>query len=158
MIRPAKIEDALGILTAHHSAVHTTAAKDYPIETLEVWSSSVTPERVARYLQNSLPNETTVVAEVEGEISGFGAIVETLNQLRAVYVSAEFAGLGVGSKILARLEQMAIKRGCAELSMHSSVTAAEFYHRHGYEELERSSHSLRPDIKMASVKMRKSLV
>jgi len=156
-VRFAKSEDARGILEAHYSAVHQTAAKDYPREILRVWSTPVTTERIDQYLRNALRHETTVVAEVDGRIAGFGAIVESNNELRAVYVAAGFGNQGVGSALLRELERLAKDRGCPALQMDSSLTAAPFYLHHGYEELGRADHTLSSGDKMASVRMRKAL-
>ncbi|MGH8180876.1 MAG: GNAT family N-acetyltransferase [Steroidobacteraceae bacterium] len=156
-IRMASRKDASGILEAHYSAVHETAAKDYSAEICGEWSAPVTPERIRRYLEESFPSETAVVAEVGGVIAGFGAIVERGNELRAVYVAARFAGRGIGSALLKELERLAKERGCTELHMDSSVTAAAFYQRNGYQVLEHAEHSLKSGHRMACVRMRKSI-
>lgn len=157
-IRYAKREDAEGILNAHYSAVHQTASKDYPSEITSEWSPTVTKERIKRYLERSLPNETTLVALVDNTIAGFGAIVESTDELRAVYVNAEFSSIGVGSRLLGELEKIAVERGCKELRMDPSLTAAPFYRRFGYIEVERGQHTLRSGKKMACVKMFKPLI
>jgi GNAT superfamily N-acetyltransferase len=156
-VRLAMHEDAQGILEAHYSAVHETAAKDYPLEIRRGWATPVTPERIDHYLRNALPNETTLVAEVDGRIAGFGVIIESINELRAVYVAAEFGKQGVGSVLLRELETLAKERGCEELHMDSSLTAAPFYRRQGYEDLGRSEHTLSTGHKMACVRMRKAI-
>jgi putative acetyltransferase len=156
-VRSARIEDARGILEAHHSAVHETAARDYALEIRRSWSPPVTPTRIDDYSRNALPNETTVVADVDGRIAGFGVIIESANELRAVYVAAEFGRRGVGSALLRELERLAKQSGCTELHMDSSLTAAPFYLHHGYEELARAEHTLGSGSTMACVRMRKTL-
>jgi putative acetyltransferase len=156
-VRSAKSEDARGILEAHHSAVHETAARDYAAEIINLWGPPVTVERVASYAKDALPNETTVVTEVDGRIAGFGVIIESDNELRAVYVSAEFGNQGVGSALLRELERLAKEGGCRELHMDSSLTAAPFYLHRGYEELGSADHTLSTGEKMACVRMRKVL-
>lgn len=112
IVRRARIEDAQGILEAHYSAVHETAAGDYPREVRDAWSMQVTAERIDQYLKRGLRNKTTVVAEVDGEIAGFGAIAESNSELRAVYVSAMFGRQGIGSAVLRELSdaKMACKK------------------------------------------------
>lgn len=156
-VRFAKSEDARGILEAHYSAVHETAANDYPLEIRRAWATPVTLKRIDQYLRNALPHETTVVADLNGKIAGFGVIIESNNELRAVYVSAEFGDGGIGSALLRELERLAKERGCRELHMDSSLTAAPFYMHRGYEELERADHTLSGGEKMACVRMRKVL-
>jgi GNAT superfamily N-acetyltransferase len=156
-VRTARIEDARGILEAHYSAVHETAAGDYPLEVRRAWAMPVTLERIDRYSKHALSNETTVVAEVDGRIAGFGVIVEAESELRAVYVAAEFGRRGLGSALLRELERIAKERGCRELRMDSSLTAAPFYASHGYEETGRGEHLLSSGEEMACVRMRKVL-
>lgn len=156
-VRFAKSEDAGGILKAHYSAVHATAAKDYPPEVLRAWSTPITDERVERYRRQALPNETTLVAEVDGVIAGFGVIIEANNELRALYVADRFGKQGVGTTLLRELERLAKQRGCTELRMDSSLTAAPFYLRHGYVEQQHGEHTLSTGEKMACVTMRKIL-
>jgi putative acetyltransferase len=156
-VRFAKEKDAKGILKSQFSAIHGTASKDYPLEVLSDWAAPVTQERIQVYVVQSLPRETTLVAEIDGEIAGFGAIVESANELRAVYVSSKFGGLGVGTKLLSELEKIAKEKGCAELQLISSLTAEPFYKHHGYKETGRGQHTLRSGRKMACVKMRKKV-
>ena len=158
IVRTARIEDARGILEARHSAVHETAAKDYPLEIRRSWSPPVTDKRIDQYRRDTLPNETILVAEVHGAIAGFGVIVESNYELRAVYVAAAFGGQGVGSALLRELERLAKEGGCSELRMDSSLTAAPFYKHHGYQETGRAEHALGSGAKMACVRMRKVLV
>jgi putative acetyltransferase len=156
-VRMARIEDARGILEAHYSAVHETAAGAYPLEVRKAWPMPVTPKRIDQYLKHALPNETTVVADVDGRIAGFGSIVAANGELRAVYVAAGFGRRGVGSALLRELERIAKEQGCRELHMDSSLTAAPFYRNRRYQEMERAEHTLSSGAKMACVRMRKVL-
>jgi putative acetyltransferase len=156
-LRVARNDDARGILEAHYSAVHEIASRDYSAEICREWSAPVTAERLQHYMSHSLPHETTIVAEVDGQIAGFGAIVESESELRAVYVSAQFRRRGIGSALLAELERLAKDHGCTELHMDSSTTAAAFYARHQYHVLEHTTHTFRSGGVMACVEMRKTL-
>lgn len=156
-VRFANAADAEGIIQAHHSAVHVTGAQDYPAEILTEWSAPVSQSRVNNYVQKSMPEETTLVAIVDGKVAGFAALVEAKSELRAVYVHADFGGRGVGSALLREIEKVAQAKGCTELRLNSSLTALPFYKRHGYEDLGQGLHTLRSGRTMACVKMRKLL-
>lgn len=158
IIRLARQEDARGILEAHYSAVHVTAAGDYSREVLEAWSPAVDQARIERYLAKSFKEEITYVAEVDGRIAGFGCIVPAENRLGAVYVHAGFGRRRVGEVLLAALEGRARELDCAELAMDSSVTARPFYLRHGYKITQLGRHTLSRGGEMACVRMRKRLV
>lgn len=156
-IRPALAADAEAILRVHHSAVHETAAGDYAPEILAEWSAPVNAARIEAYVNKALPAELTFVAERNGEIAGFGAIVPAANELRAVYVAASHSGAGVGSALLAALEHSAKEAGCPFLEMDSSLTAERFYRRHGFKVLSRGTHPLSTGQEMACVRMKKEL-
>jgi GNAT superfamily N-acetyltransferase len=77
--------------------------------------------------------------------------------LRAVYVSGEFAKLGLGKAILNVIEKRALELGLSKLSMHSSLTAEPFYLKNGYRKLDEITHTLSTGVQMRAVAMTKSL-
>jgi putative acetyltransferase len=158
-IRPAIVADAIAIIDLHFAAVHQTARSFYPPEVLDGWSTQ--PDE-ARYdqIRRSVEKgeELFVVAEDASGVIGFGSIVPTLQELRAVYVHPRAGRRGVGSAILTCLEQLAIDRGVLQLQLDASINAEVFYRRAGYEILERGVHPLRSGREMACVKMKKSLI
>jgi len=153
-LRRATPHDARAILECHHSAVHEIACADYPAPILNEWSPAVTAERVDSYS----PQDTTLVAEIaSGTIVGFGELVASNNELRALYVSAYAGGLGVGSAILKELEHLARAAGCPSLTFNSSITAEPFYLRRGYSIVSRGEHTLSSGGTMACVRLTKQL-
>ena len=79
-----------------------------------------------------------VVAEVKGEIAGFGGIdTNAVEQLKWLYVMPEFQGSGVGTQILKQLEEIGWSRGLSTIRLHAAPGAFLFYQRHGYREMER---------------------
>lgn len=153
-LRRASSHDAKAILECHHSAVHEIACNDYPASILNEWSPPVTTERIDSYR----PQNTTLVAEIaSGTIVGFGELIISNNELRALYVSAYAGGLGVGSAILQELEHLARAAGCPSLTFNSSITAEAFYVRHGYSVVSRGEHTLSSGGTMACVGMTKQL-
>jgi putative acetyltransferase len=158
-IRPATPEDAFLILTAHFTAVHVTAAGDYPFEVLDRWSPVVDMDRTHAFNANP-DGEIRIVAESpDGKgIWGFGVVMPHLNELRACYVYPSAARRGVGTALVAELEKIAKDKGAEYLALDSSLTAEKFYLAQGYKEVERAIHKLRDGTPMACVKMRKELV
>lgn len=162
-IRKATKTDAVGILRAHHAAVRITAAKDYDKDTLEEWSdwSCDTDDRVARLeeqISNNPENTIMLVAEINGNIVGFGEVAPGIQELRAVYVSPGSGRNGIGRALLQELEAVARKQGVSRLWLDSSLTAESFYSSHGYLGDGRGEHQLRSGRKMPCVKMHKDLL
>jgi putative acetyltransferase len=156
-VRPMRPEDAGAGLEVHRAAIHGTAAKDYPQSILQEWGPlPVTVQTVKRFQANP-DNEIRLIAEQDGEIVGFGALVPENNKLRACYVAPRAGRKGVGSALVRELERLARARGLAQLQLESSITAEPFYNALGYEARERGEHTLRSGRRMACVKMRKLL-
>ncbi|UOQ97657.1 GNAT family N-acetyltransferase [Hymenobacter sp. 5317J-9] len=59
-------------------------------------------------------------------------------QLRFMAVAPEAAGAGLGSRIVAYLEQQARAAGLREIILHSRDSAVGFYEKHGYAVVEPS--------------------
>lgn len=151
VIRPAVAADAAAIVAVHHAAVHRSAAAAYPRETLDAWSGPPGEARFRRMRE--------VIAEVEGSrIVGFGEVIPRLEELRSLYVDPDAGGRGVGTRLLAALERLAVERGLARLTLNSSVNAEGFYRRAGYATLERGVHRLGSGHELACVRMVKAMV
>jgi putative acetyltransferase len=157
-VRRATAADAEPIIELHFAAVHQTAAAFYPPEVLDTWSRVPDEGRYQR-MRNAIAkgDELFLVARDASGIVGFGSIVPSLQELRAVYVHPTVGRRGIGSRILIELERLAVDRGVFRLQVDASVNAEAFYLYAGYEIVERSLFRIGGDLEMASVKMSKAL-
>jgi putative acetyltransferase len=155
-IRPATTADAEAIIDLHFAAVHQTAAAFYPTEILDIWSRLPDEARYQR-IRDAIAKgeELFLVAEDGSGVVGFGSIVPSAQELRAVYVHPKVGRTGIGSRILTSLERLAIDRGVSHLQMDASINAESFYRHAGYESVERGVHRLGNGHEMACVKMKK---
>ena len=159
-LRPGHPDDALPILTAQRSAIRQTAASAYSPAIIDEWAPAVIArERVETFQRWIEHGEESIVVATDsaGKIIGFGSIVPTNSELRAVYVDAAYGGQGVGRALLARLEELARQGGLAELRMDASINAVPFYEANGFISLERGEHAMPSGARMACVRMRKVL-
>jgi putative acetyltransferase len=160
-IRSTTPDDAHGILYAYHSAVHVTAARDYPLEVLRAWCPPVEENRVVAKMERlkqvlDVAVISFVAVAENGEILGVGELVPP-DVLGAVYVAAHAGGHGIASALLQVLEVRARELGMQKLRMESSVTAAGFYAHRGFQERERCQHEIAAGIGMTCVRMEKTL-
>jgi putative acetyltransferase len=142
-IRSADETDVVAIRAAHRRSVLEIAANDYPAEVIAEWGadqSSAAVEKHKAAVRSG--NEIVWVAEINGKIEGFSALVPSENELRAVYVTGTAARCGVGRALLQVLEAKAREFGLLKLQMHSSVTARLFYEKCGYKNLGPDVHTL----------------
>jgi putative acetyltransferase len=158
--RPGRPDDALAILAAHRSAVRQSAASAYGPTIIDEWAPAViVTERVETFQRWIERGEELIVVATDsaGEVIGFGSIVPTNSELRAVYVDAAYGGQGVGRALLARLEELARDAGLTELRMDASINAVPFYEANGFISLEPGVHIMSTGARMACVRMRKVL-
>ncbi len=156
IVREMRPEEARRFLEIHHGAVRGIAAKDYPASVVEAWARPITDQVIERFLANR-DQEVRLVAEIDGELVGIGAIVIGNSELRACYVAPNAARRGVGSALVADIERIAREHGLDYLQLESSTTAEPFYSALGYQVESRGELFLSPGVPMAAVKMRKRL-
>jgi putative acetyltransferase len=153
-VREMQPEDARRFLEIHHAAVRGIAAKDYSASVVEAWARPITDQVLERFLANR-DRELRLVAELDGEMVGIGAIVVGNSELRACYVAPNAARRGVGSALVTDIERLAREHGLDHLQLESSVTAEPFYSALGYQVEGRGEFLLAPGVSMAAVKMRR---
>jgi putative acetyltransferase len=158
LIRGATADDARRILEVHRAAVFGTARVSYPAEILDAWAAVIDPDNVRQLAHRMATRaELVVVADATDEIAGFGSIAPETSELLAVYVCPGFGGCGIGSRLLATLEDLARHYQIRQLSLDASLNAEAFYLSHGYEALAKGDHILRTGVRMVCIKMRKVL-
>lgn len=104
-------------------------ARDYSPEQLHAWAPA--PPNADTWIQRRLPTRTTFVADDNGTLAGFGEI-EPNGHIDCFYCHHAYQGRGVGSALLARIEQHARDVGLARLFVEASITARPFFQARGY--------------------------
>lgn len=157
-VRPLRDDEARTFLEIHGRSVRGLAAAHYAADVIAAWAgpAPISDETVRRFLRNP-DHEIRLLAELNGQPVGLGAVVVDNTELRACYVVPEAARRGVGSALVQEMERIARDRGLTHLELHASVNAEPFYAALGYEAGERGDHILRSGLRMAAVKMRKVL-
>lgn len=111
ILRPAIKNDLEKILEiVNHSILHTTANYSYEIQTLEVQKQW--------FEDKNKKNLPVVVAELDGEVVGFGSYGQFREKIgyqytveHSVYVVDHIIGKGVGAKLLSEIIRLAKEQG-----------------------------------------------
>ena len=158
VVRDATSGDAQGIAAVHHAAVFQAGAGTYPPEVLKHWSGPLNKERIetirAKITEGS---RHYIVALVDDAVVGFSSIDLESSELGGAFVTPNFGREGIGSQLIAALEEMAIEKGLTELSIDASLNAEKFYAEHGYESLGPMQRKLSDDTTIPMTRMRKHL-
>jgi putative acetyltransferase len=155
-VRAFRENEAATFLDIHGRSIRGLAAQHYPTAVIEAWAVPPTTENIRGFLLNS-DGEVRLIAELDGEPVGIGALILANSELRACYVLPEVARKGVGSALVREIERLASAHRLTRLHLQASVNAEPFYAALGYDVVERGEHVLRTGQRMAAVKMEKSL-
>lgn len=158
-IRSARAADLRRIANVHFDAVRANAAEAYPPEIVWHWAAAYDdPARLVELRAGlALRTVLVIVAEVDGEVCGFGAVSPSADEIYAVSVAPAVGRRGVGSAILRRLEELAAQRGASRLRVQASLNAEPFYRANGYNVDRQGIFHLKSDVEMACVIMSKEL-
>ena len=156
-IRAMRSEDARRFHEIQRESVRGIASRDYPTAVIEAWAPlPISDEVVERFLSNR-DGEMRLIAELDGQAVGIGALVPGNSELRACYVVPGAARRGVGAAIVAEIERIAREHKLDYLRLESSLTAEPFYAALGYHVEARGALMIAPGVPMAAITMSKRL-
>ena len=130
-IRVAVPDDAEQAALLMRKSIETLCVQDHRNDpsTLAQWVGNKQPQIVRSWIER--PANRSAVAIEEGQIAGF-AMLNDGGHVLLLYVLPEAAHRGVGSALLAWMEELALGLGLGKLVLESTVTALAFYERHGF--------------------------
>jgi putative acetyltransferase len=153
-VRELRSDEDATFRKIHHAAVHGLAAGHYPQAILDKWSAPI-PE--GEGVQPRRQGQIRLVAELDSQPAGIGALFPDKSELDAVYVLPSAARKGVGTALVREIQRIAVERGVRRLHLDASLNAEPFYLAMGYEVVERGEHVLNSGQVMACVRMAKEL-
>ena len=151
-IRQAQPDDVIQQLRIQIDALRTLCRQDYTPEQIEGLI-----ERNIRYSsRGGCQSELSLVAEADGVIVGYSALLG--RRISAVYVHPQFVRQGIGSRLLAGLEQIAVTHNIRTLRVAASLTAQPFYRANGYQVLGESYLGIDKGLRVRYIDMKKHLL
>ncbi|MCX7290848.1 GNAT family N-acetyltransferase [Janthinobacterium sp.] len=152
-LRPALPDDIAALWALRTVAVRVSCATHYAPEQISVWTASPVPDGYAAMLAAG-----GGIVAMQGEIiAGYAMLDVNKQEVDAVFVDSARAGLGIGKRLLAALEQLARQRGIARLHLSASLNAVPFYAAAGFTALREEAYAHPSGISLASVAMEKAL-
>lgn len=134
-LRPFLPADTLGLRELFAQSIEELTQEDYDEDQRAAWAGMVVDSEA---FSQRLAGATTLVVEIDGELSGFGSLKDN-RVIDMLYVHPHFAGSGVGSALLDALERLAKGRGAETISVDASDTAQIFFEERGYVAQSRNS-------------------
>jgi GNAT superfamily N-acetyltransferase len=153
--RRASPDDAEEILDIKREAIEDLEHWQYSPEQVEVWKPK--DDYVGTFEQAIDDDQFVVhVAEVAGEIVGYGALNVPDERIDAVYVRPNYHGEGIATALVKHLELSAEFQGIVELDIIAAQNAVTFYQSVGYWQLEDEVATIE-DVDLDFVRMRRRL-
>ncbi|WP_246985068.1 GNAT family N-acetyltransferase [Halorientalis marina] len=153
--RRASPADAEEILDIKREAIEDLEHWQYSPEQVEVWKPK--DDYVGTFEQAIDDDQFVVhVAEVAGEIVGYGALNVPDERIDAVYVRPNYHGEGIATALVKHLELSAEFQGIVELDIIAAQNAVTFYQSVGYWQLEDEVATIE-DVDLDFVRMRRRL-
>lgn len=146
-VRDATPGDAEAVRQVHRASIEGLGPQSYDAEQVAAWAAGTESADYAAAIEAD--DLEFVVAEVAGELLGFGSLTvdpsgeygeDVDAEVTAVYVLPSAARDGIGTEILGVLEERARERDAASLALSSSLNAVPFYDHHGYKEAATYTH------------------
>lgn len=130
LLRSFQLEDAAAVYQLFYETVHFVNLKDYSPAEVEAWVPSTKPD-LHKWGQRFLQQDT-LIAEINGQMAGFGNLDEEGLNIDMVYTHKDFQGQGVASALLSSLETQVRENGGSSITLAASITARPFFERRGY--------------------------
>ena len=153
-IRPATREDIPAIHDVHSASIRGLCAAAYSAQLIDAWASN--PD-LNRYSKMLAPDARCLVAVANGQLCGFGSLELTKSRLESLFVHPDYAGTGLGRRLLQALEELAREANVTMLDVQASLNAREFYAKHGYRLCKMSTHCTSTGLQMDCAEMEKPL-
>lgn len=129
IVQAAEVEDAARLSTLIQRVIRVSNAVDYGAESAEITALNFSEERMVARLKK----QHVLMYAADGMLVGTASFRE--GYIKSLFVEPDWQGKGVGGVLLAAIEAYVLERGLAELFVHSSITAHEFYLRKGYQDI-----------------------
>jgi GNAT superfamily N-acetyltransferase len=152
-VRPAGPSDVEAIWRVHNESIRVLCRERYGPREIAAWIAFRPPEAY----RSALASRALFVAERQMQIVGFGQFDPARGEVEACYVSPDAVGCGVGSDLLAHMEERARATGHRTVRLNATLNAETFYERQGYRRLGPATHRVGDDVELDCIRMEKKL-
>ncbi|ASK28282.1 GNAT family N-acetyltransferase [Neisseria chenwenguii] len=155
VLRPATENDCRFIHNAHIHAVQYTCIRSYDERVLQAWEAHLDMDSYRATMADK--TKALWVVEYRGHVQGFFQVDFKESTLDALYVHPFVHNQGLGTALLQRAEELAVKAGLSFLKLYASLNSVPFYRLSGYESLGAALLPLNETVKVKCELMRKYL-
>lgn len=135
-IRRGTVEDIDNIARVYAESVRVLCQYDYDAKIIAHWQVSTPAKSRLKVINDG----SLWMAQIENNIIGY--LVAIPGEIIALFIDPDYARLGIGKALGQFGIKLALKNGCSQVILESTLTAAPFYEKLGFIEVGRgySSH------------------
>jgi putative acetyltransferase len=152
IIRRFQPGDEAALFRVYYSAIHLIASRDYTREQIDAWAPK---EPDMELWKKRMKGICPFVVELGSQIVGY-ADVQSNGYIDHFFVSGTHPRQGIGTLLMNRIHEEALKLGVTELTSNVSKTAEPFFSLHGFFVVERGFPVVR-GVALQNALMRKEL-
>jgi putative acetyltransferase len=121
--------DIPAIAALYYNTVRRVNARDYNPQQIDAWAPEIAPNA---FWQSRFVNYQVFVAEHAMGIVGFAEFDNLGGRIDCLYVHCEKQRAGIGTALLAHIEDQARSRNLHRLFADVSITARPFFAKNGF--------------------------
>lgn len=152
-LRKAMAEDCVSMWRVRTRAIDSISESYYPKVVIQKWAGV----SMADDFSDAFHQIEAVVCEYGDHIIGWGFANLAFSKIDAVFVEPTCFGKGVGSRIVKEFEVRGLEVGLESIELTSTVNAALFYSKLGYQILGETLFDHPAGFSLAAFRMGKSL-
>ncbi|OLU35469.1 GNAT family N-acetyltransferase [Pseudomonas sp. PA27(2017)] len=152
-IRPASRSDAEAAFDIRRQAIRHQCSIVYTAEQISVWTEMPLTDGY----RDSVEQNYHIACNDEQPVAT-GFIDLQSGEIGAIFVLPAFMEQGIGRRVLAHLEQLALAAGLVDIHLDATPNAAAFYRRCGYEGQAQAIYFSPTGLELQCVPMRKRLL
>src|SRR3989344_2617484 len=130
-IRKLRKEDATEVSNIIRRCLREVNSKDYPKKAITSLCNFFTPDLIIK----NLGDRTIYVAVEDDKVIGTASLKG--DKVFTVFVNPDYHGIGVGSKLMDKVEELGKDKKYKTLKVPSGLSSVEFYKHRGYKEVKR---------------------
>mgnify|MGYP000017622586 CR=1 FL=1 len=157
--RAARSKDAKDMITVQFKAVQSIPKEDYTKQVLSAWSPKPNSERI-QWLAAFIKNDNVrcfVATNKKSKVLGVAIYLIAEQCIRSLYVDPKHSGIGIGTRLLNKIEKFANKKAVDKLNLKASMNSISFYKSMGFKKIEEARQLLSNGSSMDTVFMEKAL-
>jgi N-acetylglutamate synthase-like GNAT family acetyltransferase len=128
-IRKFKNEDAKEVCNIIKRNDKEISSKDYPKLIIDSWIKNLTLD----YIIKKSEKRICFVAILDNKVIGYVSLDN--NEIKKLFVNPDYHKLGIGRKLMLKIENISKKNNLNKLFLKSSIYAENFYKKVGFEKL-----------------------